>query len=170
LAHHKHNEVRIAYDGCCGYCGVRDEDTGGEFTVDHFVPTSQGGDDAVENLVYCCFRCNLYKADFHPNDVDQANGHVLIHPLRPDRAIHVLMKHREGRLDPLTETGRFHIALLHLNRPALVAYRLQKRLIELRDARRLLLVEENRELQAIIAAQQTYIRRLERLLDSGSSE
>jgi len=80
------------------------------------------------------------------------------------------MKHREGRLDPLTETGRFHIALLHLNRPALVAYRLQKRLIELRDARRLLLVEENRELQAIIAAQQTYIRRLERLLDSGSSE
>jgi len=42
---------KIAYDGCCGYCGVRDEDTGGEFTVDHFVPSSQGGDDAVENLV-----------------------------------------------------------------------------------------------------------------------
>jgi len=49
------------------------------------------------------------------------------------------MKYQGGRLDPLTETGRFHIALLHLNRPALVSYRLQKRLIELREARRLLL-------------------------------
>ena len=142
MAHLEHNDVRIAYEGCCGYCGVQEEDTGGEFTVDHFMPTSQGGDDTDENLVYCCFRCNLYKADFYPTEIDRSNRHELIHPHQPDAAIHIRMKYQEGRLDPLTETGRFHIALLHLNRPALVSYRLQKRLIELREARRLLLEDE----------------------------
>jgi hypothetical protein len=27
---------------------------------------SPGGDDGDDNLVYACFRCNLFKADFHP--------------------------------------------------------------------------------------------------------
>lgn len=147
---------------------MRDEDTGGEFTVDHFMPISQGGDDTDENLVYCCFRCNLYKADFYPTELDRANGHILIHPVRSDMALHVRMKHQEGRLDSLTETGRFHITLLHLNRPALVTYRLQKQLVELREARQLLMEDENRELQAIIAVQQIYIHKLERLLGDDS--
>ncbi len=164
MAHVKHSEVRLLYGGRCGYCGVRDEDTGGEFTVDHFMPTSCGGDDAVDNLVYCCFRCNLYKADFHATELDQVNGHTLLHPYRMDIDCHIQVNHGQGRLDPLTETGRFHIALLHLNRPALIAYRLRQRLIELRDDRRLLLEDENRELQAIVVAQLRYIDRLKRLV------
>lgn len=45
----------------CEYCGVSETDSGGELTIDHFQPTSKGGSDEEDNLVYCCFRCNLYK-------------------------------------------------------------------------------------------------------------
>ncbi len=36
----------------------------------------------------------------------------------------------DGSLQALTETGAFHIARLHLNRPQLVAYRREHRLLE----------------------------------------
>lgn len=67
-------------------------------------------------------------------------------------------------LDAITETGRFHIALLHLNRPQLVAYRLRGRLSQLIEARHEMLQDENRELRTILAAQQKYIERLRHLL------
>ncbi|HUG69228.1 MAG TPA: hypothetical protein VMM76_15865 [Pirellulaceae bacterium] len=39
MAHAKHDDVRARYGGRHGYCGVSDEDAGGEFTVDHHTPT-----------------------------------------------------------------------------------------------------------------------------------
>jgi len=163
-AHPKHDEVRGRYGGCCGYCGVSEEDAGGEFTVDHFIPISDGGDDSDDNLVYCCFRCNLYKSSFSPTDADRAAGHVVLHPLRDDATEHLRLNESTGLLEALTETGHFHITLLHLNRPALVAHRLRRRRAELREARQQLLKAENSELRAIIAAQQEYISRVRQLL------
>lgn len=64
MPHPRHQEVRQRYQRCCGYCGVTETEGGGELTVDHFRPVSAGGDDREENLVYACFRCNLYKGDF----------------------------------------------------------------------------------------------------------
>jgi hypothetical protein len=106
---------------------VGEQDVGGEMTVDHYLPVSAGGDDSDENLVYACFRCNLFKADFHPTDADRAKGHVVLHPLRDDIQEHLRLDQNTGRLEALTETGRFNILLLHLNRPALVTYRLRLR-------------------------------------------
>ncbi len=166
MAHPKHDEVRQRYDACCGYCGVSDETVGGELTVDHFVPVALGGDESDENLVYACFRCNLFKADFHPTESDQRNGHVLLHPRRDDLAVHVRFDMTSGELIPLTETGRFHIVLLHLNRPALIAYRLRNRYQELLRARNELLEAEIAELQAIIGAQERYISHLKHLVDN----
>ena len=51
----------------CEFCGVSETDVGGELTIDHFRPISEGGDDQIENLLYCCSRCNLYKLDYFPN-------------------------------------------------------------------------------------------------------
>lgn len=166
MAHPKHENVRGRYGGSCGYCGVSDEEAGGQFTVDHFIPKSDGGDDQDENLVYCCFRCNLYKSDFSPTDGDHAAGRVLLHPSRDDPSAHLMLDASTGLLESLSETGNFHIALLHLNRPALVAHRLRRRRANLREARGQLLETENQELQAIIAAQQKYISRLRQLLDN----
>jgi HNH endonuclease len=43
--------------------GVTGNDSGGRLTVDHFQPQTHGGADNAGNLLYCCYRCNLYKSD-----------------------------------------------------------------------------------------------------------
>jgi hypothetical protein len=166
----KHDAVRGRYHGCCGYCGVSEEDAGGEFTIDHFIPVVDGGDDRDDNLVYCCFRCNLYKSAFSPTAHDHAAGRVVLHPLRDDPAQHLRLDASSGLLEGLTDTGRFHVTLLHLNRPALVAHRLRRRRAELHQAKHQLLEAENAELRAIIAAQQKYISRLRELLGDEPSQ
>lgn len=44
----------------CVYCGNPDRF---EFTVDHRLPLSRGGDNSMKNLCCCCIRCNLAKED-----------------------------------------------------------------------------------------------------------
>ena len=41
----------------CVYCGATIE-VGERLTLDHIRPYSQGGSNAVSNLVTCCHRCN----------------------------------------------------------------------------------------------------------------
>ena len=52
----------------CEYCGVSEQDTGGELTLDHFQPQVRGGTDDPANLLYCCQHCNQYKSDYWPDD------------------------------------------------------------------------------------------------------
>ncbi len=47
----------------CAYCGT----TAG--TVDHVLPRSRGGQDAWENLVACCVRCNNAKGNRTPEEM-----------------------------------------------------------------------------------------------------
>jgi len=75
VAHPKHEQVRAWYACRCGYCGVAEDQVGGELTIDHFVPVSAGGGEAEENLVYACHRCNLYKGDFAATQEDHRRGH-----------------------------------------------------------------------------------------------
>jgi hypothetical protein len=164
VAHPRHESVRLRYGLRCGYCGVAEVDAGGELTVDHYHPSAAGGDDSDENLVYACSRCNLYKGDFWPTAEDLALGRRVLHPLRDDPAGHIRPKAQTGELEPLTETGRFHILLLHLNRPALVAYRLRRRLAGLLAAKQRFLEAENEHLRRLLAAQARYLAELERLV------
>jgi len=128
VAHPLHEEVRSLFDHRCGYCGVSEYSAGGQLTVDHFRPRSSGGGDDLTNLVYACFRCNLFKSDFYPQlELDFAPEQRILHPLRDDIGRHYLLRENSGWLVPITETGRFHIAVLQLNRPELVAYRLRTR-------------------------------------------
>src|SRR5689334_6862927 len=105
MAHPRHQEVRDRYHGRCGYCGVSDTDSAGELTVDHYLPTSAGGDDRDENLVYACFRCNTFKAAYLPTAEDIAHGRRVLHPFHDNPAQHVRLNTDTGRLEPLTETG-----------------------------------------------------------------
>ena len=126
MAHPQHEEVRQRYQYCCGYCRVSEIDCGGELVVDHYHPVSQGGTDSEEDLVYACMQCNSYKSDFWTEQADDVCR--ILHPLQDDLALHI----RETEiciLEGLTETGRFHIEVLHLNRPELVAHRQRKQKI-----------------------------------------
>jgi HNH endonuclease len=164
VPHPRHQEVRERYAGCCGYCGVSEVDAGGELTVDHFSPVRVGGGDSDDNLVYACVRCNQYKGDFVPDADDQEHGRRVLHPLLDDVSFHVRLDDRSGELKALSETGRFHITLLQLNRPALVRHRLRRRLMALTEERERLLSAENERLRDTVDAQRAYIDRLRRML------
>jgi HNH endonuclease len=115
-------QVRQRAHFACEYCGVTETDTGGELTVDHYQPQSSGGTNNLDNLLYCCFRCNQYKADYWPT---QQGDPVLWNPRQEAMDVH-LLRLVNGRLYPITAVGEFTLRRLRLNRPALVAFRLRR--------------------------------------------
>ena len=64
--------------GRCQYCGRHL--TLGEFTLDHVLPTSRGGQTRWDNVVTCCAPCNRRKADRTPRE---ARMRLLSRPARP---------------------------------------------------------------------------------------
>src|SRR5437660_1143891 len=82
---------------------------GAELTVDHFQPRSKGGSDALDNLVYCCPACNEFKGDYW----QLGSPRRILHPINDNPAEHFILTD-DCMLQPLTETGEFHIARLHL--------------------------------------------------------
>lgn len=124
--------VRQRAGFACEYCGVTETAAGGELTVDHFQPAAHDGADDVGNLLYCCQRCNQYKADYWPMAPHEPH---LWNPRRESAAMHLLPL-ANGTLYPLTDIGAFTIKRLRLNRPPLVAHRRQQQ--ERAETRRLL--------------------------------
>ncbi len=116
-------QVRGRANYACEFCGVTEIDTGGELTLDHYQPKAKGGTDDLDNLLYCCARCNQYKLDYWPT---QPNDPVLWNPRREPASQHFL-ELDDGTLHPLTAAGAFTLKRLRLNRLPLVAYRLRKR-------------------------------------------
>jgi len=49
---------------CCGYCGT----TKGPIVLDHILPRSRGGTDALHNLALACVNCNERKGDRTPEE------------------------------------------------------------------------------------------------------
>jgi hypothetical protein len=115
--------VRVRAQFAGEYCGVHETHSGDLLTIDHFQPVGKGGDDNLGNLVYCCMRCNQYKGDYWP---DARTAPTLWNPRRESAVEHVI-ELDDGRLAASTQAGAFSINLLHLNRPALVAYRQNRR-------------------------------------------
>ena len=171
MAHPKLQTVRERDAFCCGYCGASETDVGGELTIDHFHPVSAGGDDSDENLVYACVRCNQYKGALLPEATDRAQERRLLHPWRDALAAHIREDESTGRLEGLTATGRFHIAALRLNRPALIVHRQRRYLAVLLEARLDQALAENKALRERMAQRDLYITYLEeRLIERGESE
>lgn len=164
MAHPKHDEVRARYQSRCGYCSVSENDSGGGLTVDHFCPISRGGDESEANLVYACFRCNLFKGDFFSDETDRNNDRRVLHPLQDDLDKHLRLDDTSGKLEALTRTGQFHVALLQLNRPALVQHRLRARMARWLAERQQLLEDEVAMLTSTNTGLELHIARLQRLL------
>ena len=114
--------VRQRAHFACEYCGVSETDTGSELTIDHFQPHTKGGQDDVNNLLYCCARCNQYKADYWPVE---ASDPMLWNPRQEVFETHFLML-TDGKLYAITATGEFTLNRLRLNRSPLIHHRLRK--------------------------------------------
>jgi hypothetical protein len=147
--------LRERFGFCCGYCGVHEHQVGAELTIDHFQPRSHSGTDELDNLVYCCHACNTFKGDYWQPD----SARHLLHPLRDNLAEH-LASSDDGTLRGLTETGRFHIQRLRLNRAALVARRQRLRRQEAARADRQKLLARIREVEQQVSALQVHIETL----------
>jgi hypothetical protein len=157
MPHPQHEPVRRAFAYRCGYCGVDEEAVGAELTVDHDHPRSAGGADDFENLVYACHKCNQYKGDYWPSSEEETAGQFVLHPHRHDLTRHIIENETTGELEPLTPTGAFHIQLLHLNRPPLIAHRLARRAADLQHQRIRLLEGEIEQREQTIQLLQEYI-------------
>jgi hypothetical protein len=161
VAHPRHDDIRQRYDYRCGYCGVSEVSAGGERTVDHYHPVSADGDDSDDNLVYSCYRCNQYKGANYPDAADRAQGRFILHPQRDDLTQYIRENELTGELEPLTETGRFHIEVLQLNREPLVEHRRERWRNALAKEIEQAYIREVAELRAEVAAYDDYVTRLE---------
>jgi hypothetical protein len=117
-------QVRQRAGWACEFCGVTETDVGGRLTIDHFQPTTQGGADSLDNLLYSCVRCNQYKADYWPASPAEP---PLWNPRQTPASAHFI-ELDDGTLHPLTAVGAFTLRRLRLNRPPLVSHRLRQRL------------------------------------------
>lgn len=115
--------VRRRAGFACEFCGVSEVDSGGALTIDHFRPLSKGGGSEIENLIYCCTRCNAYKQAYWPQTTAELS---LWNPRHEPVGAH-FVELEDGQLLPLTEVAEFTANRLRLNRPPLVSYRLHKR-------------------------------------------
>lgn len=70
----------------CQYCGIKGKD----LTIDHITPRWVGGGNTWDNLVACCRRCNLKKADKTPA---QANMKLRKKPKRPHFVPYLSLPH-----------------------------------------------------------------------------
>lgn len=170
LSEAERRQLRARAGFACEYCRVTESDAGGELTVDHFQPRSRGGGDEPANLLYCCHRCNEYKADYWPGRPDDT---PLWNPRREPLDAHLLLL-ADGTMYPVTPIGEFTLKRLRLNRTALVASRLRRRARAeeeglLAQYRELLLSLEHlqgqhaallREHAALLAEQHTLLRLL----------
>jgi hypothetical protein len=135
-------KVRQRANFCCEYCGIREIDTGGLLTIDHFHPTSKGGTNEPDNLIYSCVRCNQYKLDYWPPSDDQL---TLWNPRQEPSARH-FRELDDGTLYPLTPTGTLTLERLRLNRPPLIAHRLRRS----QERERIRLLTRYRELTVLL--------------------
>lgn len=158
---------RSAY--ACAYCDVDEVSAGGVLTIDHYRPLSAHGDDRLDNLVYACVRCNQYKHSFWPTAEEERLGFRVLHPLLDNLSDHYRLDVTSGHLEPLSESGRFHIALLRLNRPQLVQRRLREQLRRLLENKLTMLEQQMQEMEATISSQERYISALEARLGLGSA-
>jgi hypothetical protein len=151
----------------CEYCSISETSAGGELTVDHFRPQSKNGGGELENLVYACVRCNLYKGDFWVENTDTP---PLWNP-RTEPFENHFRQTDDGYLFAITETGELTLRTLKLNRPQLVEHRRQ--LYMQTEERRLLretrnsvqvLLHLNEEQSEIIRQQELRLEEQQRLL------
>jgi len=119
-------QVRQRANFACEFCGIAEIDSGDQLTVDHFRPLTKGGDDELENLIYCCPRCNQYKLAYW---VEPPHQSLLWNPRIEPNSKHFLPL-ENGTLHPLTSVGLFTLNRLRLNRPALIANRLRRQQTE----------------------------------------
>lgn len=111
--------------GClCEYCHASEQWQYVQFTVDHVVPLSLGGVDALENLALACFHCNRRKTNrLMGIDPEFDEETPLFNPRQQIWREHFIWSTDGLLILGLTAVGRAVIATLALNRERVINIR-----------------------------------------------
>lgn len=113
-------EVRRLDGERCAYCHAPEALSVAIFELDHIVPVSAGGGDAINNLCLACPACNRYKgARQDALDPESGNTVPFYHPRADLWAEHFVWNADATLLQGKTPTGRATIEALRMNRPHL---------------------------------------------------
>ena len=111
--------------GHCEYCQLAQEGQEATFHVDHVVPRATGGSTIASNLALACVSCSLHK-EARRSAPDPATGRTvpLFHPRRQRWSDHFHWE--EVTIVGRTPTGRATVVALRMNRPLILAIRLEE--------------------------------------------
>lgn len=116
--------VAVRARHCCCYCLTQENVVGMQFTVDHIIAESLGGQTVAENLCLACWDCNLIKNNrIAALDPDTGKMVALYHPNQQNWEEHFVWIEQGAILIGITPSGRATIETLRLNRPLLVQAR-----------------------------------------------
>jgi HNH endonuclease len=117
-------QVRQRANFLCEFCHACEKWQYVKFTVDHSLPLSLGGSDALSNLALACFHCNRQKTN-RTDVIDPASGILvpLFHPRQQIWNDHFTWSADGLRILGLTPVGRATVALLELNRDRVIGIR-----------------------------------------------
>ena len=114
---HLQEAVRRRARHLCEYCHASEAWQYVEFTMEHLVPVSEGGENTLDNLALACFACNRRKWD-RRTAVDPETGetHRLFQPRRDEWNDHFTWSADGLEIVGLTPIGRATVNVLNLNR------------------------------------------------------
>jgi hypothetical protein len=109
----------------CEYCELSQEGQEATFHIDHTLPKSAGGRTLAANLALACVSCSLRKEARRSAIEPITNRRVaMFHPRRQRWQDH--FRWDGFRIVGLTPTGRATVAALQMNRPLVLAIRLEE--------------------------------------------
>jgi hypothetical protein len=118
--------VRNDFCHRCAYCLIAEWLAAGveNFELDHFRPKSRFPEKKQDfyNLFYACHPCNMLKHDSWPPEDLEARGITFVDLCQDDFQTHFKLL-EDGTWDGITESGRYTIEILRLNREHLVLVR-----------------------------------------------
>ena len=105
----------------CEYCLLHEEDSFSPHQVDHIISRKHGGRSVLDNLAYCCIRCNAWKGT-DLGSLHASTGKLVpfFHPRRQQWSEHFRLV--GATIEPLTPEGAVTARILRLN--------LDKRIVE----------------------------------------
>lgn len=109
---------------CCEYCKSQDKFSPVYFTIDHIVPSIEGGSHDIDNLAYACMLCNRFKWGKVLAEDPVTNTKAPIYNPRSDKwSNHFQWSENFLQIIGISPSGRATVTALQLNRKKLVLYR-----------------------------------------------
>ena len=109
--------------GRCEYCLIHESDMYYPHEPDHVIAEKHGGPTSLDNLAWACFYCNRFKgSDLASVDLISNKVVFLFNPR--EQRWKRQFRLNGALIEGIAASGRATVALLHLNDPERVAYRL----------------------------------------------